>query len=193
MQGTERMNGSERRFPPLLAGATSLLCLTHSALLQRGGGARGLEPPMAAGAAGFELSHLGTPWASLPQPEGGVQARRQHWLPVLCSAAFQTCLLLFRWGGHQGNRTRKGPLRKTCLLTEMHFRSTEVRRFLFILIFCVFSPLYSFLPKGGWDTRKYTLAWRESRTAKITSLQSRCMPVTERGNTHGTVLPRWKK
>lgn len=125
MQWTERMNRTKRRFPPLLAGATSLLRLTHLALLQRGGGARGPELPMAAGAAGFELSHLGAPWASLPQPEGGVQARRQHWLPVPCSAAFQTCLLLFCCGGHQGKHMRKGLLRKTCLLRE---RTSEVQK-----------------------------------------------------------------
>lgn len=82
-RGQRGWTDPKRRFPPLLAGVTSLLRLTHLALVQRGGGAWGPEWPTAVGAAGFQLSHLGTPLASLPQPEGGGQARRQHWLPVL--------------------------------------------------------------------------------------------------------------
>lgn len=70
----------------------------------------------AVGAAGFELSHLGTLLAALPQPEGGGQVRRQQVLPVPWSAAFQTCQFLSCWGEHQGNRMQKGPLRETSLL-----------------------------------------------------------------------------
>lgn len=62
-QETERENGSRKHFPLLLAGVTSSLCPTHLALVWRGGGAQGLEPPNGL----WEQLDLGCPTWVLPQ------------------------------------------------------------------------------------------------------------------------------